>query len=298
MKKKSFLATLVVGTLCLFSSCATIVTGTKPKVTISGDTNEPVTIRTSYKTYENVMLPTQVQVKRKHLSGQHISVSSENYTYQDIMLDKKTNGWAWGNLALGGIVGWIIDLGTNAVSEPRTKEYHIHGVPKSDSEKQNVINNGKGRIQGGERAEKYIEVVLPTLPCDAIIEQKNGRVLDVSIHSIENGFVLYHLKSKSQYNTATIATSKVKGIKFFMDNAFRPSFPCDGEIVLSKNSNNGTPVKLLEKEQSAIKYEMNGKTYTKSLDAIYEIRFLIPNSLEKYNVNMYYYKRKGLTMDF
>lgn len=83
-----------------------------------------------------------------------------------------------------------------------------------------------------------------------------------------------------------------------MDNAFRPSFPCDGEIVLSKNSNNGTPVKLLEKEQSAIKYEMNGKTYTKSLDAIYEIRFLIPNSLEKYNVNMYYYKRKGLTMDF
>lgn len=130
MVRKNILATSVVATLCMFSSCATIVTGTKPTVIINGDTNEPVTIRTSYKTYENVMLPTQVQVKRKHLSGQHISVSSENYTYQDIMLDKKTNGWAWGNLALGGLIGWIVDLGTNAVSEPRQKEYKVHGLPK------------------------------------------------------------------------------------------------------------------------------------------------------------------------
>lgn len=299
MIKKLFFATFVVGTLYLFNSCATIVTGTKPKVTINSDTNEPVTIRTSYKTYEDVMLPIQVQVKRKHLSGQHISISSENYTYQDIMLDKKTNGWVWGNLALGGFIGWFIDLGTNAVSEPRTKEYKVHGVPKGDSEKQNVINNGSGRIQGSTDARKTIEVDLPTFPCDAIIEQKNGRVLNVSIHSIENGFVLYHLKSKSQYNTTTIATSKVKGIRFFMDDeAYRPSLPCDGEIVLSKNSNNGTPVKLLEKDQSTINYDMNGKTYTKSLDAIYEIRFLIPNSIEKYNVKMYYYKRKGLTMNF
>jgi hypothetical protein len=76
------------------------------------------------------MLPIQVQVKRKHLSGQHISISSENYTYQDIMLDKKTNGWAWGNIVLGGPIGWIVDLCTNAVSEPRKKEFKVHGVPK------------------------------------------------------------------------------------------------------------------------------------------------------------------------
>lgn len=130
MKKKSIIGAFVVGVLCLFSSCATIVTGTKPTVIINGDTNEPVTIRTSYKTYENVMLPIQVQVKRKHLSGQHISISSENYTYQDIMLDKKTNGWAWGNIVLGGPIGWIVDLCTNAVSEPRKKEFKVHGVPK------------------------------------------------------------------------------------------------------------------------------------------------------------------------
>lgn len=299
MIKKTLGTTFVVGMLCMFCSCATIVTGTKPTVIISGDTNEPVTIRTSYKTYENVMLPTQVQVKRKHLSGQHISISSENYTYQDIMIDKKTNGWAWGNLALGGFIGWFIDLGTNAVSEPRQKEYKIHGVPKSDSEKQNVINNGNNRIQSGTNAGKSTENTLPTLPCDAIIEKKTGTILDVSIHSVENGFVLYNLKSKSQYNTTTIESSKIKEIRFSIDDdGFRPSLPCDAEIVLSKNTNNGTPIKLLEKEQSTIKYDMNGKIYTKPLDAINEIRFLIPNSFEKYNVKMYYYKRKGLTMSF
>lgn len=130
MRKKSFMATTVVATLCLFSSCATIVTGTKPKVTISGDTNEPVTITTSYKTYENVMLPAQVRLKRKHLSGQRISVTSDNYTYSDILIDKKTNGWAWCNILIGGLVGWAIDLGTNAVSEPSETYYHVYGKPK------------------------------------------------------------------------------------------------------------------------------------------------------------------------
>ena len=116
---------------------------------------------------------------------------------------------------------------------------------------------------------------------------------------MENGFVLYHLKSKSQYNTTTIETSKIKGIRFSIDDdALIPSLPCDGEIVSSKYSNNVMPVKLLEKEQNTIRYEKNGKANTKSLDNIYEIRFVIPNSIEKYNVKMYYYKRKGLTINF
>lgn len=279
MKKKSILAIFVVGTLCLLSSCATIVTGTKPKVIINGDTNEPVTIRTSYKTYENVMLPAQVQVRRKHLSGQHISVRSENYTYQDIMIDKKTNGWAWGNLALGGLIGWIIDLGTNAVSEPRQKEYTIHGVQKKDSEYQT-------------EASKSTKIAFPTFPCDAIIEKNNGRVLDVFIHSIENGLVFYHLRGNSPLKTSTIETSKVNKIYFIINESFQPSFPCDAEIKLSKDSF-WTPVKLHEIEENTIRYNIKEKTYTKSLDNIYEIRFYISNSIEEYNFKMYYYGKEG-----
>ena len=278
MIKKTLWATLVVGTLCMFCSCATIVTGTAPKVIINGDTNEPVTIRTSYKTYENVMLPTQVQVRRKHLSGQHISVSSKNYTYQDIMIDKKTNGWAWGNLALGGLIGWIIDLGTNAVSEPRQKEYTIHGVQKKYSEYQ---------TEAGISAE----VAMPTFPCDAIIEKKNGRVLDGFIHSIENGLVLYHLRGKSPLNTSTIETSKLNNIYFIINESFQPSFPCDAEIKLSKDSF-WTPIKLHGIEENTISYNIKQNTYKKSLDNIYEIRFYISNSVEEYNLKMYYYGKE------
>lgn len=111
-----------------FTSCATIVTGTRPKVTINGNTKEPVDITTSYKTYTNVTLPTTVKLRRKHLDGQTIKISSPNYKYRDIMIQKETNGWAWGNIFLGGLLGWIVDLSTNCVSAPSAKNYYVSPI--------------------------------------------------------------------------------------------------------------------------------------------------------------------------
>jgi len=35
------------------------------------------------------------------------------------------NGWAFGNILLGGIIGWSVDLITNSVSKPAQDEYMI-----------------------------------------------------------------------------------------------------------------------------------------------------------------------------
>ena len=127
MKKHSLSLLLVVCTT-FFSSCATIVSGSKAKVTIDGNTLEPVTIQTSYTTYENVILPQQVKLKRKHLSGQRIKITSPNY----IFIDKTINEWTFGNILLGGLIGWSVDLITNCVSKPDDNHYYINGIPKEN----------------------------------------------------------------------------------------------------------------------------------------------------------------------
>lgn len=51
---------------------------------------------------------------------------SETTRYKDIILEKKTNEWAFGNILLGGLIGWGVDLGTNAVSKPAQTRFYIN----------------------------------------------------------------------------------------------------------------------------------------------------------------------------
>lgn len=116
---------LLLGATISFSSCATIVSGGSPKITIDGNVSEPVTIVTEKQIYKDVTLPTQVKVNKHGIDGQHVHISSENHQFKDIVLEKKTNAWAFGNIMLGGIIGWCVDLATNAVSTPQQKHYYI-----------------------------------------------------------------------------------------------------------------------------------------------------------------------------
>ena len=135
MKKKTMMTAVMAACMAtLFSSCATIVSGTAATVQIDGTFTEPMKIVTTYQTYEDVVLPAEVKVDRKHLGGQHIKITSPNYTYEDIILNRKVNGWAFGNILIGGLIGWGIDLGTNCVSKPAQTEFTITPKPKVQKE--------------------------------------------------------------------------------------------------------------------------------------------------------------------
>ena len=127
----------VITSMLMFSSCATIITGTTSKVTIDGDVNEPVTITTSFQTYEDVELPQVVKISRKAIDGQRIQIESEHYKFKDVVLRKSINGWTWGNILIGGLIGWAIDLGTNAVSKPAIDTFNIKPIPKENKEATN-----------------------------------------------------------------------------------------------------------------------------------------------------------------
>jgi hypothetical protein len=124
---KKVIKNLAIGAILItsMSSCATIVAGGSPKITIDGDTKEPVTIITEKQTYPNVQLPYTVQVNRHHIDGQRIQIQSDKDSYRDVVLEKKVNSWTWGNILLGGLIGWSVDLITNCVSKPSKPNYFI-----------------------------------------------------------------------------------------------------------------------------------------------------------------------------
>ena len=108
----------------LFCSCATLISGNTATVAIDGNIEEPVTIITSYDIYPDTLLPVEVEVRRRHLDGQHIKIQSPSYSFHDIILHKTINPWAVGSIALYG-AGVFIDLLTNAVSNPAQKQFFI-----------------------------------------------------------------------------------------------------------------------------------------------------------------------------
>ncbi|MBO4850106.1 MAG: hypothetical protein J5529_04285 [Prevotella sp.] len=108
----------------LFTSCATMLSGTKANIIIQGDVDEPVTIVSSCGECKDVTLPTHVKVKRRHLDGQHIQISSEHHTFDDIVLKKAFNEWAIASVLFYG-VPFAIDLMTNAVSRPKYDSFYI-----------------------------------------------------------------------------------------------------------------------------------------------------------------------------
>lgn len=148
MKKTTKIkATIVAAAMpLLLSSCATIVSGGSPTVTIDGDVREPVTITTAKQTYTNVTLPYVVEVNRHKIDGQRIYVQSETTKYKDIVLEKAINSWTFGNILLGGLIGWGVDLGTNAVSKPAERYFYVfakdaQGVP---AQQNTDYNNNSG----------------------------------------------------------------------------------------------------------------------------------------------------------
>ncbi len=128
--RKTFCMVLATATLALVTSCATLVAGGNPTIIIDGDTPNPVTIVTARKTYKDVLLPVTVEVNRHKIEGQRIQVLSKTEKYRDIYLTKKTNSWAYGNILLGGLIGWGIDLITNCVAKPKDTNFYL--IEKKD----------------------------------------------------------------------------------------------------------------------------------------------------------------------
>ena len=150
---KEVMTIVIVGDI--LSSCATIISGTKADITIDGNVDEPVTITTSEAVYHDVMLPTTVKVKRRHLGGQHIRITSENHAFNDIVLQKSINEWSILS-ACSYLVPLGIDMLTSAVNSPQQKRFFITSSgPSSVADSLHYVTQEQERIAAKVLPAKY-----------------------------------------------------------------------------------------------------------------------------------------------
>lgn len=118
---------LLIGVIAplLFTSCASILNGTKAKVTVKNDeVVTPVNLSYDGKTETNVFLPYKIKIKRG-FKATKIQASSRGYDDVSVDVKKEFNPTTLANIVLGGLPGMAIDAATGAMMKPSSKEIFL-----------------------------------------------------------------------------------------------------------------------------------------------------------------------------
>src|SRR3989338_4181214 len=94
----------VVFVLFVTNSCATIISGTRQKVGISSD---PVGASVTIDNQNQGRTPLIVRLDRD--DNHIVKIDLHGYQPYQTTLNKKLNGWLFGNILFGGVIGIIID---------------------------------------------------------------------------------------------------------------------------------------------------------------------------------------------
>lgn len=125
--KKLLLIALV---MLACTSCATILCGTKKRVTFDSDmrgTSAKMII--DGRMHQNVTFPYKVKIKRGFRDSE-VRILAEGYESQTLYIDKTFNAWSLLNLA--DVAGWVIDAATGAVTQPASDHYWIDFTPVAE----------------------------------------------------------------------------------------------------------------------------------------------------------------------
>lgn len=116
MKKVVFFGVL---SLTLFlSSCASIVSGSKQKFNF---TSTPIGAKVYVDDVDLGVTPVEAKLERVK-KDQKVKIVLDGYKPYEITLTRKTNGWVWGNIVFGGLIGLVIDMSSGAVYRLTPKE--------------------------------------------------------------------------------------------------------------------------------------------------------------------------------
>ncbi|MCI9244541.1 MAG: hypothetical protein HFJ82_03425 [Alistipes sp.] len=111
--------------LLLCTSCATMFSGTKSRITLTNDSVEvPVELTVDGKKQSDVYFPTQVKVKRG-FKPSRITAQAPGYEDGHVSVRKKFNGKTLWNIILGGIPGFAVDAATGAITKPDSETYYV-----------------------------------------------------------------------------------------------------------------------------------------------------------------------------
>ncbi|MBD2547858.1 hypothetical protein [Planktothricoides raciborskii] len=98
----------------LLVGCASIVSGPSWLEMETNPANVDVTlVGVENGSEKKLVTPFKVELDRS--TDYRLTVETENYRSEEIYIDRKINGWFWGNILLGGPLGMVIDYATDSM---------------------------------------------------------------------------------------------------------------------------------------------------------------------------------------
>jgi uncharacterized protein YceK len=109
MKKTFFISALAIS--LLLPSCASIVSGSQQKIEFNS-TPAGAIVWVDGANLGVTPITTKLERIKKN---QKVKIELQGYKPYEMTLTRKTNGWVWGNIVFGGIIGLIIDASSGAL---------------------------------------------------------------------------------------------------------------------------------------------------------------------------------------
>ena len=123
---------LILSLLSLQSGCATIVGGGgSQKVELQ---SEPSGAEVFVDGVNQGKTPVSLTLERR--DTHQLKFKKAGYAEEILMTKKKMNGWIWGNLVLGGIIGILIDMSSGASNKIDPSNYYVVMTKKKPTVKQ------------------------------------------------------------------------------------------------------------------------------------------------------------------
>lgn len=128
-KHSASVAVALIAATLLAAGCATIIKGSKHKVTINSTPSQAnVVIKTTggIVAYEGTTpVTTEVSKKNEYL----VTLTMEGYKEKTVSITKDgIQGWFWGNILCGGIIGIVVDLVTGAINDLAPDQINVQLV--------------------------------------------------------------------------------------------------------------------------------------------------------------------------
>ena len=104
----------------LILGCASIIKGSTQEVNVNSN---PEGVNIFVQGDHVGTTPAAIKLKRKDENT--LRFEKEGYEPIEVTLKRNMNGWLWGNLLFGGLIGIAIDFGTGAAYRLEPKEVNI-----------------------------------------------------------------------------------------------------------------------------------------------------------------------------
>jgi len=111
MFSKALLAASVAVALVATTGCATIVSGSTQSVQIDSTPSNAVV---KINNLEQGQTPVRVNLSRAQKVAT-VQIELPGFEPEEIQLTRSVNGWVWGNIVFGGLIGLVIDASNGAM---------------------------------------------------------------------------------------------------------------------------------------------------------------------------------------